>query len=174
MIICFSGTPGSGKTTLAEKSFDFLKNSSLDGYESIEYYDNERVIKEFPEIYLEYDKNRDTKVIDESLLTNFFKEIKSDSKIILFDSHLSHYLSSEIVDLFFITRTDIETLRKRLENRGYSKEKINENIQSEIFKICYIDALEFNHSNIITIDTNKKIEESFKTIKKELNNLIFN
>lgn len=173
MIICFSGTPGTGKTTLAKKLFKVLKENKTSfskRYNDIIFYDNEKVIKEYPTIFVDYDEKKDTKIIDESLLTDFFNKIKSDEKIIIFDSHLSIYLNPNIVDYLFITKANIKNLRNRLKKRSYNKDKIEENIQSEIFDICYVDSKELNHKNVYKINTDKSIKESFKEIKNILVN----
>ena len=43
-------------------------------------------------------------------------------------------------------RNSLKTLKKRLEKRGYSKEKVRENLDAEIFDTCRIEALEAGHN----------------------------
>ena len=53
-----------------------------------------------------------------------------------------------------VTKCDIGELNKRLKKRKYSQAKIRENLQAEIFNICYNEAFEGKHK-IITIDATK-------------------
>ena len=87
-----------------------------------------------------------------SKIKNFQKEGRYEGIII--DSHLSHYIPKKYVDLCIITKCDIKELNKRLKRKKYSKDKIQENLQAEIFDICYNEALKQKHK-IIIIDTTK-------------------
>ena len=50
--------------------------------------------------------------------------------------------------------SDRKVLRKRLEARGYSKKKVEENIEAEIMESCLEDAREMGH-NIEVVDGSK-------------------
>ena len=111
-----------------------------------------------------YDKKRKCKIIDEEKLARFIlKEInylqKKISKkkffALIIDSHLSHYLSKEHTDLCIVTKCNLKVLERRLKKRGYSKTKIRENLDAEIFRICHNEALEKSH-NVIVVDTVSK------------------
>ncbi len=148
-IIIVSGTPGTGKTKLAmylSKKLNFL------------YFDiNNFIIKN--KLYEGYDKKRRTRIVDVKKLVKFlvseiknFRNKKGVIKGVIIDSHLSHYLPKKYIDVCIITKCDIKLLNKRLKKRGYSKNKIQENLQSEIFDICYNEALERKHK-VIVVDT---------------------
>ena len=92
-------------------------------------------------------KNKLNKNIKKTNKTKIFKGL-------IIDSHLSHYLPKEYVDLCIIAKCDIKELNKRLKKRKYLKNKIQENIQAEIFDVCYDEASERRH-NILKIDTSK-------------------
>ena len=153
-VIAVSGTPGPGKTFLAKR---LAKN--LDFY----YLDvNDFIGKN--KLYESYDKRRKTKVVDIKKLNKFLiKEIKSLKNNtnqtkrfngVIIDSHLSHYLPKKYVDFFIITKCAIKELSRRLKNKKYHQNKIQENLQAEIFDICYNEAVERKH-NIIAVDTTK-------------------
>jgi adenylate kinase len=148
-VICVSGTPGTGKTTLAK----FL--SKKKDYTLI---DVNQVIKQ-NKLNNKYDKKRKCNIIDikklNKTLIKLIKQNKKDKKNIIIDSHLSHYLPKKYVDLCIITKTELKILEKRLKKRKYSKAKIRENLDSEIFDVCLNEAKEFKH-NIRVIDTSKK------------------
>ena len=136
MIIVVSGTPGTGKTTFAKKLADEKGYKYLDVKELIK---NENLSDG-------YDKKRDTLIIDTEKLNNALIAIIKKEKNLVIDSHMAHYLPSKYVDLCYITKCSLPILKKRLEERGYSKEKVRENLDAEIFDTCRIEALEAGHN----------------------------
>ena len=150
-VICITGAPGTGKTTLSKnlaKMLNFL------------YLDVNKLISKH-KLFEGYDKKRKTKIVDAGNLARFLirkiKSYKNQSlKGIIIDSHLSHYIPKNHVDLCIVAKCDIKELGRRLKTRGYSEIKIKENIQAEIFDICREEALERRHK-ILVIDSAKKI-----------------
>ena len=149
-VIIVTGTPGTGKTTLAKKLSKKLDFHYLDANEIIKEYD----------ISEGYDKKRDTNIIDTKKLNlALIKEINNHKKIengIIIDSHLSHYLPRRHVDVCIVTKCDLKELENRLRNEKYSKSKIRENMDAEIFDICLSEAKERGHK-VLVVDTTKGI-----------------
>ena len=83
-----------------------------------------------------------------SKLNNKLKSSKNQEKNqnIIIDSHLSHYLNS---DYCFVVKTDLKTLKKRLQKRKYSEQKIKDNLEAEIFDICHEEAKELKRNVLI-------------------------
>ena len=159
MIIIVTGTPGTGKTTLAKALAKKLK---------ISYLDVNKVIDEY-KLKESYDKKRQTYVVDEKKLTKILIKIIQSHPDLIIDSHLSHYLPKKHIDLCIVTKTDIKALKKRLEKRKYAKAKVEENLQAEIFEICHTEAQDQGH-NIILVDTTKnKIQKCINLIENEIN-----
>ena len=152
--IAVTGTPGTGKTTLSKNLAFELNFLYLDV--------NKLILKN--KIYEGYDRKRKTKIVDINKLNKFLIfEIKNlETKKffnkffcgIIIDSHLSHYLPRKYIDLCIVTKCDIKDLNKRLEKKKFHKDKIKENIQAEIFNMCYNEALERKHK-VIIVDTTK-------------------
>ena len=155
MIICISGTPGTGKTTLAKSISKKIKCAYLD------------VNKIIQENNLEegYDQKRKCKIIDTKKLSKILIKLIKENKRLIIDSHLSHYLPNKYIDLCIITKTDLKTLQKRLQKRKYPNTKIRENLDAEIFDVCLTEAREFKHK-IAVVDTTKKVNIK-KIIEKE-------
>ena len=148
-VICISGSVGTGKTTLAKKI------SKKFNYKHI---DASKLIKE-NKIYDGYDKKRKCYIVDvKKLNKDLIKIINKNNNLkgIVIDSHLSHYLLKKYVDLCIITKCELKELQKRLKKRGYSKDKIRENLECEIFDVCLNEAKEAGHK-VVVIDLTKDL-----------------
>ncbi|MCX6706745.1 MAG: AAA family ATPase [Candidatus Woesearchaeota archaeon] len=147
-VVIVTGTPGTGKTVLARKI------SKKCGHI---YIDVNEVVKQY-KLSEGYDKKRDTKIVDEAklskVLERIIKETKKKKEKIIIDSHMSHCVDPKLVGLCIVTKCDLKKLEKRLKKKGYSKAKINENMECEIMDICYNEAKEKGHK-IKIIDTFK-------------------
>ena len=60
-------------------------------------------------------------------------------KLTLVDGHLAHFLP---VDALLVLRCDPEVLRLRLQQRGYSQEKIQQNVEVEMLGGPWVELLE--------------------------------
>ena len=131
-LLAVTGTPCTGKTTLAKKLSKKL---------NYEYVDVNKLIEK-NKLSSGYDRKRKCKIIDIKKLNNFLvnKIIKKSKKNLVIDSHLSHYLPKKYVDLCIVTKCDLKELNKRLKKRKYNKDKIKENLECEIFDVCLNEA----------------------------------
>jgi adenylate kinase len=154
--IVVTGTPGTGKTTVAKKIAMLL---------DAEYIDVNKVISAH-KLSEGYDRKRRCKVIDVKKLNRILgRTIENSKKKVIIDSHLSHHLPKELVKKCVVTKCNLKLLSMRLKKRGYSSAKIKENLECEIFDICLNEAKENGHKTII-IDTSKK--PNYKNIIKKL------
>ncbi len=137
-VIVVTGTPGTGKTTLSSRL------SAHFGYELVDIGDFSRKNS----LIEGFDKARNCDIVDEKLLNStmiaYLKKCQKSAKKqgFVIDSHMSHCLDPDIVDLCIITRVSLSDLRSRLVSRGYSESKVRENLDAEIMDICLIEALE--------------------------------
>lgn len=152
MIIIVTGTPATGKTTLSK----FLSEKK-----GFEYIDLNQFSKDNG-LIVGFDEERDCDIIDESKLTEKIKEYTKDKNVVI-DSHLSHYISPDIVDQCIVTKCNLRELKTRLEKRGYSFNKVRENLDSDIFDTCMIEASEEGHK-VSVIKTDEDVEKQLKEL----------
>jgi len=143
MIISLTGTPGTGKTSI----------SRILSKNKIEIINLNKIITK--KIKFAYDKKRKTKIIEiENLNKYFYNNIKNEHLLII-EGHLSHLLNC--IDKVIILRCHPRELNQRLLKRKWNKNKINENIESEILDIILCETLTSHpKENIFEIDTTGK------------------
>lgn len=130
-IIILSGTPGTGKTSVSRKISEIVDANSI----SL----NELAISE--NFTLEYDKERDTYIVDfeklKPYIANYIDVLKKQKqKYLIIEGHFSDIIPNKYIDYSFVLRCDPEYLYNRLKERDYNKKKIIENIQAEILGNC--------------------------------------
>ena len=156
LVIVISGTPGTGKTVISKILKDKLKskfNTKLINLSEFAIKNN---------LIINYDKDRDTHVIDELKLKKKLKKVlkklkkERENKVMMtiIESHFSELVPKKYINFAFVLRCDPEILYKRLERRGYKKQKILENVQSEILGTCTAQFLSKKRKfPLIEIDT---------------------
>jgi adenylate kinase len=145
--ILISGTPGTGKTTLAKGLSQSINYKFIDI--------GEVAIREH--IYLRDDPARNTKIIDEpKLAERLEKEIVAQDGKVVASSHYAEIVSPRLVKKVIVLRTHPDELRRRLIQRGWKTEKIKENLEAEVLGVCSSNALRrFGKGRVYEIDTTK-------------------
>lgn len=145
MVILVSGIPGTGKTTISKRLSEYL---------DLEYLDVNKVIED-DNLTEGYDKEKDCRIINEDkLVASLLKRV---NKSVVIDSHMSHYIPPGNADVCLITHCSLKELQRRLYERGYKKEKVEENTEAEIFDECGQEAFEKGHK-IIEVNTDKEVD----------------
>lgn len=174
IFIIISGTPGCGKTSVANELIKLIDGKII----SL----NELVISS--DLSFEFDEERKTYIVDFQtflpLILQKINEIKLEKpQFIIIESHFSDIIPDKFIDYIFILRCDPVELRKRLKKRNYDLNKIKENVQAEILGNC---ANYFVNKHLkkplLEIDTtNLTIDLVAKTMKnilfKEIDESIF-
>ena len=168
MLIGLTGTPGTGKTSISR----LLEKNR--GWKVIHL--NE-LIKE-QHLYTEIDDKRDAVIADMDLVREYLQEILDENdldgeqitgnEVIIIESHLAHY----ITDLAIVLRVYPPDLEMRLKTRGYSEEKIKENIEAEALDVILVEAFEWCQKVFEVNTTGKSVAEVGQDIEKIIDNTI--
>ena len=155
-LICITGSPGVGKSTLAKF---LVKKLGFDRLDLHHYYKR---------ISTGYDRSKQSYDVDYKKFEKLVKEkLKDSQKGLVIDSHISHLLPKRLVDVCIVlVYSDLKRLETRLRKRKYSKKKIRENLDAEIFQVCLMEAKEKGHT-VLLFDTAKGIDQ--QKVMKELN-----
>ena len=146
MLISISGTPGTGKTTIARLLSKKLRASLIDTRFLVKKYN----------IKTSLDKKRKTRVIDTKKLAAAAKKEAKNKKLVIFEGHLSHLVHA---DLTVILRTSPAEIKRRLKKKGWSRKKIRENVEAEAIGVISAET-----KNGIEIDTTKKSPKNVASI----------
>ncbi len=141
MRITISGTPGTGKTTTAKLVSEIL---------NLELISLTDAVRE-NELYTSYDERRKSFIVSPQKVRSYFSEKKG----YVLEGVVAYMAPS---DFAVVLRTDPKVLRKRLEEKGYSKEKIEENVEAEKLDVVLVSAVSENE-NVIQIDTTHRTPE---------------
>ena len=143
MILILTGTPGTGKSTVAEllcerHGFKLIDLNSL-AAEAAAGYDYERGCVE---------------VDIEKLFGVVRPQVSGD---VVIEGHLAHLLPFSEATVV-VLRCSPAVLRKRLEEKGFSERKIRENLEAEALDVCLIESLQ-RHSRVYEVDTSELTPE---------------
>ena len=156
MNLIITGNPGVGKHTVAAQ---IMKNEDYDMIDINKIAIESNYIEE-DEIGIQVDV--------QNLRKDLNKKISTKSLIV---GHLAPYVVEKSkVDVVIILRKNPYKLEEVYEARRYSKEKIKENLGSEILGITAHDAIsEFGSEKTFQVDTTNQI---MKEITRKIHNII--
>lgn len=148
MKIGVTGTPGTGKSTVSKNLDgkivdlrDYLEENSLGN------------VNEDGEIEVEI----------EELRGNPPEEPENEDLIV--EGHMAHYLD---LDYFVVLRTRPDVLSERLQERDYSEEKVEENVEAEKLDVILSKAIQ-TQAKVFEIDTtDRTVEETVEEVRSAI------
>ena len=123
-MIALTGTPGTGKTSVAEE----LRRRGHDVLDLKSYIADSGLRGEYIE-------EMDTYDVDTDLLRGSFE----DSDHEMAEGHLSHFLDAEMC---IVMRCHPDVLAQRLRDRGYAEGKVRENAEAELLDVILCEAVD--------------------------------
>lgn len=138
MRVAVTGTPGTGKTTVSRLVETDLAVVNLN------------TLIEENDLIQGQDTERESWVAD----LDAVREFVEPCSMVLIESHLAHHIQ---VDQVIVLRCHPTELRRRLQQRGASERKIQENVQSEILDIILAEAVDIHGAGkVYELDTTAK------------------
>jgi len=145
MVTALTGTPGTGKTTIAEH----LREEGYDVLDLNDFIEQNGLKKE-------EDEFRDTFNVDIEELKQIYQRKAPSHQIV--EGHLSHHL---YVDKIIVLRCDPKELRERMTSKDWLGRKKKENIEAEVLDIILVEAMDLCEK-VFEIDTTNKGPEEVK------------
>ncbi|MBR4448283.1 adenylate kinase family protein [Methanobrevibacter sp.] len=154
--IFITGTPCTGKTTLASKLNGHLIKI------------NDLALSH--DFVLGVDEEKGYKVIDIDKLSHHVAKLITDcDELLIFEGHLSHLCDG--ADKVIVLRVDPDILKERLKARNYSDSKIRENLEAEALGVCSAEAYEKYQEKVYELDvSNLTMDESVELIDDVIRN----
>jgi adenylate kinase len=146
MRVAVTGTPGTGKTTVARRLADDL---------GVKYVNVTERVREGASAG--YDDERDAPVADIDALRD---SVPEDAVL---DGHLSHRLDPDFVVLL---RCAPNVLRSRLEERGWSDAKVDENVEAESLDVTAAEALAVDAPAFAFDTTDTTVDETVDRVAR--------
>ena len=154
MLVALSGTPGTGKSTVAHKLREM-------GFDVLDLKDLANGLN----LFEGYDKARKSRIYDLEAVSNYISRINEKGGIVILEGLIAHLLP---VDIAIVLRCRTPILEKRLVGKGYTKEKIRENLEAEALNI--ISQESHDETDTYEIDTTnmnvKEVADSVELIIK--------
>ncbi len=106
-----------------------------------------------------YDESRGTSIVDLELMRKELAVLlKGSERLLIIDGHFaSEVVPPEAVSLALVLRRAPWILRDELAARGFSEEKVRENVEAELLDVCLVDAVDsLGRERVCEIDTTGK------------------
>ena len=156
--VLITGTPGTGKSSLAER---------VAAAAGMTQYDVSKIAKA-ENLCESYDEAMDTHVIDEDKVLDHMEErLGTEEGGVVVDYHSCDLFPERWFDLVVVLTCDNAVLYDRLQARGYSDKKIRGNVECEIFQTLVEEARDSYEESIVKVcasDTIDDMEENEKAI----------
>lgn len=163
MRICITGTPGVGKTALAKRLGELLKYAVIN---EKEFALRERIVGGKK---TEFGPETNELAVPLEKLEARLKKFLAEEKDVIFEGHMLCEVKAPF-DLVVVLRlSPPERLEYRLESRGYSQEKIQDNVFCEGIGYCLKHALRnYGKKRVFEADNRKTIKGTTDLILREV------
>jgi adenylate kinase len=160
-VIILTGVPGVGKTTVSHALAKRMGIPCINISELVEKEGLNLVEEEFGISIVNIER----------LKKEMIKIIEDHDDLMIVEGHYAYDLiPKQNVSRVFVLRRAPWKLKAELFARGYSKEKVIENVEAELLDICFVEAIEVLGLELVCeIDTSDKIPAN---VVEEIHNIL--
>ncbi|MFA5572484.1 MAG: AAA family ATPase [Crenarchaeota archaeon] len=148
-VILITGTPSVGKTTTAKALTEKLNAEYIN---LTDYAKNNNLI-------LSDDKERCTSIVNEEAMQQKLAQTinTTNNQNIIIDGHYASAVTpTQHKVQVFVLRRHPKELKTFMEQKGYTGNKLYENLQAEIIDVCLGEAVQFHAGRICELDVTGK------------------
>ena len=158
-MIILTGTPGTGKTTISKA---LAKGIHAD-YLSLTRFVTAKGL------YTAIDRERKTKIVDIERTRRSLRSLVSKGTMILVDTHVADSIPRERTRKVIVLRCHPRVLESRLRKKGWSGNKVRENVLAEMLDACYMVAVSYyGAKKVCQLDTSSRSLEKCVTLAKKI------
>ena len=153
--ILVTGTPGTGKTVFSDAAAERSGLRRVDVTQLVRQHG----------CHEGRDESFDTLILDEDKLLDVMEPIMASGGNIV-DYHSCEFFPERWFDLVLVLQADTEILFDRLTERGYSKKKIDENMECEIMRVVAESASESYDAEIVYFLDSNNIDDMEANVER--------
>ena len=153
--ILITGTPGCGKSVTTQAAAERL---------GLEWLDVTDLVKKH-ECHEGRDESFDTLILDEDKLLDVMEPLLEEGGKVV-DYHSCDFFPERWFDIVLVLTASTDILYDRLQARGYSKKKLDENVECEIMQIVAESAMESYSPEIVQVLPSNTLDDMESNVSR--------